>query len=867
MPVMDGPATGDGGRLPAPLTSFVGREQHVFRIARLLKDQRLITLVGVGGVGKTRMALAVAGRVADRFDGGARLVELGALADPTLVARAVAGALGLADEQVRPPAEAVAAALRAAELLLVLDTCEHLLPAAAALAEQLLRSCPRLRVLATSRESLGVPGETVWRVPPLTLPYPREPARPDRLLRSEAVRLFVERARTAQPEFRLTPQNAPAVAEICDRLDGLPLAIELAAARTNVLTPEQIAERLGDRFSLLTAGPRTVLPRQQTLRGTLDWSYGLLEPDRRAHFAQLAVFAGGWTLDAAASLWGECGESGALGVLADLIEKSLVVADVAGRSPARYRLMETVREYAWERLRASGSEAQVRQRHADYFLDLAERAEPMLRGPDQMLWLDRLEVEHNNLRAAFEWLTRADDPCPPLRLAAALGWFWFLKGHRRDGRAWWQRLPASAESAAVPAAARARALVAVGFLAEAEYDLAAARRMLEAGAELAQRSEDPRLVGTALARLGYLRMHEGRLDAAAELLDEALAHHRTVGDEWGAAFALMALAHVALHRGDPAGAAPLARQSLELFRPIGDRWGMARALHGVGQAAFDEGDYRRAEAAWRERVRLARELRLRPVLAHGLDLVGTAARLRGDWRRAVACYEESLSLRQAAGDRRGAAWTLHYLALGACHGGDAAKARTLLTESLAIRREVGEPRWVAVALEGFAALAVAEGRPRAAVRLDAAATALRGAGEPRTPLEGSDLRPWLDRARAQLAPAAAAALWAEGESLPVEDSVELALSNQPEPGGTRRRPTGEVAAGLTAREREVVALIARGLTNRQIAERLVIAAGTAGVHVAHVLAKLDVHSRAQVAAWAVEHGLGAPAADHAAESA
>jgi ATP/maltotriose-dependent transcriptional regulator MalT len=546
--------------------------------------------------------------------------------------------------------------------------------------------------------------------------------------------------------------------------------------------------------------------------------------------------------------------------LADLVEKSLVVADFGARGRARYRLMETVREYARERLCESGDESDARRRHAGHFLSVAEQAAPGLQGPEQLLWLERLDEERENLRAAFEASLAAGEPDWAPRIVAALGWLWFLRGSYREGRAWWEWLPTDER---VPAAIRARAAIEVGFLAEAQLDLGPARSILEAGLALARQSGDRGLIGAALARLGYLTMHEGRLDAAADLMQEALAHHRAADDRWGAAFDLMALGHVQLHRGDPAGAAPLSGESLELFRRLGDRWGIARALHGVGQVAFDRGDYVGAEAAWCERVELSRQLGAGTVLAHGLDLVGTAARMRGDWSRAAACYEESLPLRRSASDRRGTAWTLHYLGLAAGQAGDPARTRELLIESLAIRREIGEVGWIGLALEGFATLAAREGRAQTAIRLAGAATALRAvAWQPRTPVAEGDLRPWLDRARAQLG-ATAAALWKEGEALGLEGAVDLALSREAEGADGATPRARENGCALTAREREVAALIARGLSNRQIAEQLVIAPGTAGVHVAHVLGKLGVHTRAQVAAWAVEQGISYQRSVHA----
>jgi non-specific serine/threonine protein kinase len=409
---MPNPSTATAGpptNLPISLTSFIGREREIAEVTRLLagppSESRLLTLTGAGGCGKTRLALRVAGEALGDFPDGVWLVELAALADPALVAGAVAMAVGVREVPGRALTESLVDHLRDRTLLLILDNCEHLVAAAAGLADVLLRSCPRLRVLATSREPLGSAGETIWRVPSLTLPPLSAADAPllEPLTRYEAVRLFVERARAAVPAFAPSAENAPALVEICRRLDGIPLAIELAAARVRVFSAAQIAARLDDRFRLLTAGPRTALPRQQTLRATVDWSYDLLAEPERALLRRLSVFAGGWTFEAAEAVAAGDGiqTHAVLDLMAQLVDKSLVIAEEQ-RGAVRYRLLETIRAYARDRLLEAGEAERTRDRHLAYFLGLAEEAEPRLRGAEERVTLDRLEAEHANLQAALE---------------------------------------------------------------------------------------------------------------------------------------------------------------------------------------------------------------------------------------------------------------------------------------------------------------------------------------------------------------------------------------------------------------------------------------------------------------------------------
>ncbi len=442
--------------LPVQLTSFVGREREMTEVKRLLPTARLLTLTGTGGAGKTRLALHVAADVLEEFPNGVWLVELAALSDPALVPHTIASALRIREASGSPMLATLLDYLQYKKLLLMLDNCEHLIEACAHLAEAMLRACPDLRILATSREPLGVPGELAWRVPSLSLPEPGWLPSPETLMKYGAVRLFIERAAVGQPTFTLTPQNSVPVATVVQRLDGIPLAIELAAARVQGLSVEQIARRLDDLFRLLTRGSRTSPPRHQTLQGVLDWSYHLLSEAEQMVLRRLAVFAGGWTLEAAEEVCGGGVEFDVLDLLTQLVFKSLVLMDERG-GEVRYRFLETVRQYSWNKLSSSGEIAKLRERHRDSSLRLVERAEVELQGPNQRMWLERLETEHDNLRAALEWsLTEGGGAEPGLRLAGCLWRFWHERGYWSEGRRW---LEAALERSSTSTASRAKALM------------------------------------------------------------------------------------------------------------------------------------------------------------------------------------------------------------------------------------------------------------------------------------------------------------------------------------------------------------------------------------------------------------------------
>lgn len=752
-------------RLPTQLTSFVGRGRELGRVRDLLTTTRLLTLTGAGGIGKTRLALEVVGTLAASYPDGVVLVELAALSNPALVPQAVALAVGVIEQAGRPLAQTLAGALRTRELLLVLDNCEQLLDACAALGDSLLRACPTLRILATSREALGVPGETAWAVPPLTLP-PTETAShgsAERVSGSEAVRLFTSRAAAALPSFALTDRNAPAVAEICRGLDGVPLAIELAAARVNAFGLDEIAARLADSYRLLSSGSRMVAPRHQSLRAAIEWSYDALSAPEQHLFARLSVFAGGWTLEAAEVV---AADLDTLNLLPRLVEKSLVLAEPGAGGDVRYRLLETLRRFGQERLVGrSETEAElVRQRHARGYLALAERAEPELVGADQGAWLDRLEAERDNVRAALDWLLGRGESETALRLGTSQWRFWERRGYFGEGRVWLER--ALADGPGAPSPLRAAGLHGAGHLAWRQRDL-------------------PRA---------------GQLHA----------------------------------------------ESLALARSLGDRAGEARSLYGLARVAASDGDFDTAQARAEESLAIHRALDSKNDVALSLNVLGEIARYRGLYDEARAHYEESLALFRQAGDMLGIQIELHNLGYVLKRQRDLRGAAEAFAESLDLSRDLGIRMGIASCIGGLAGVLAAQGEPTRAARLFGAAEALREAiAFPMEVVDRAELDADVETIHVGSGEVVHSTAWQAGRALPLEQAIEEALGVSP------ARPSPPRLSLLTARERQVAALVTRGLTNRQIADELVISRPTADRHVSNILGKLGLANRAQLAAWFV----------------
>jgi predicted ATPase/DNA-binding CsgD family transcriptional regulator len=765
------------GNLPRQLTRFVGREHDVEQLRRMLERVRLLTLTGPGGIGKTRLAIEVAESLRGRYRDGVWLADLAPLADPALVAHAVAGSLGVRAETEVSVDGALLEFLRGRQQLLVVDNCEHLIDACARLIEALLRVCPDVSILATSRESLHISGETSWRVAALAEP--------------EAVRLFAERAQ-ATSGLDIMAMDTEGVARVCQQVDGIPLAIELAAARTGVLSVEQIASRLDNRFRLLVGGGRTTPARQQTLRATIDWSYELLPRAERRLLNQLSVFAGGWTLEAAERVGAaaETRHEDVIEVLARLVDKSLVQAEPGAGGHLRYRLLESVRDYAAERLRDENEAATAYRRHFVYYASLAQEAEArVLWGAHGLDWLVRLDREYGNLRAALGWsVSETGDARAGLRLVGCLGHYWYTRGDRGEGHTWLTRLLARATaptdiSDADESGAWAWAVLWAGGLAHGRSDYDQATRLVRQAMRAFQRLNDQRGLGWCLGFLGHIARARAELPRAAELLEASIAAFRSIGDELSAILPLAALGFTACLQGDAVRALALCDEAVRLARQTGAAGRLTLALIYQGQVTSLLDQPGTAAAAFQEGLRLARE-----------------------WE---------------------SAWGM------------------------------------AECLEGLAVLAASAGHFARAARLLGAAARLREAiGAPVHPVDRADHDRAVQASQSALGAGAYGAAWSSGQALGVDVVIDYAAS----PDSVQRETTpssgertgSEQAVGqqltvLTAREREVATLIARGLSNRQIAEELVIAERTVTNHVEHIFDKLGFRSRAQVATWITEH--------------
>lgn len=623
--------------LPQQVSTFVGRDREMDEVRALVSRSRLVTLLGVGGAGKTRLALQVAADALDAYPDGVWFVDLAPVSDPALLSQAIASALGIREETGRPLAHTLTEHLRAKRLLLLLDNCEHVIEEAARIADAQLRACPHVTILATSRQALGIAGETTWQIPPL----------------AEAVTLFVDRACAIDSTFCLTPDNTGAVAEICRRVDGIPLAIELAAARTRVLTPEQIAERLEERFALLTGGSRAALPRQRTLRALVDWSYDLLEPEERTFFDRLSVFAGGWMLEAAEAICSDRSiEAGAVvDLLGQLADKSLVVADARSGPGARYRLLETLREYGRERLEEYGEAGTFRARHAAFFLALAEQAEPELTGAKQTEWLERLETEHDNLRTAARTAIATGDAVTGWRLGGALYRFWSRHGYFSEGRARLDALIAlpDPDPTDVSRAARAKALHGAATLAVQQGDHATARRLFEESLAIKRDIGDRSAIAATLNNLAVVSRYQGDHVAARAMSEEALALYRDLGDRWAIAMLLANLGNIARDLEDRRAARDLFEESLALRRDLGDKWGIANSLENLGHVQLEAGDLAGARGSYTESLSLGRELGDKRAIAFLVEDFGALAASQGEHVRALRLVAAGAALRAAIG--------------------------------------------------------------------------------------------------------------------------------------------------------------------------------------------------------------------------
>ncbi|CAN5588627.1 BTAD domain-containing putative transcriptional regulator [soil metagenome] len=652
--------------LPSHLTSFIGRQQERSAVTELIAAHRLVTITGPGGSGKTRLALEVASDLAGSFPNGVWLVELASLNDPGLITRTVLTTLGAQETPGQAMVTTLQRFLRNRRLLLIMDSCEHLIEASADLAHRLLHACPHLRILATSRETLRVAGEATWLIPPLATPDPERLPPFRELLEVDAVRLFLDRAQERYPALVVNAERAASIAQICHRLEGIPLAIELAAGRTRTLSLEQMAARLDDSLHLLSYGPRTGPRRQQPLEATIDWSYRLLADAEQRVFRQLSIFPNGCTLTAAEAVCSSDNSPAAatLDILDQLVDKSLITLGTQSDT-LRYRLLEPIRQFAGERLQQCGETEATRRRHVAWCLAFAIEADSKIWTDEQTAGVKRLEAERDNMRAALAWYIEHDVETG-LELAGNLWWFWRMRGDFWEGRHWLESILARISQWT---AVEAKALLAVGTLAAIQGDFEAARPRIEQSLRIFRAVGDTRFIGWATANLGYLDLHNHRLESAETLLQEGLALLQTAGDYRGVGWALAALADVAAGRNDLALAAGFFEQRLNVHRTMGDERGISWALLGMANIA----------------------------------------RIKGDPDRAKPLLEESLELSYEVGDKWATAWTLTCLGMLALTEDNGRQARTLLHESLAIFKTVGDRHGCVYSLFCFGLLLLQEG--------------------------------------------------------------------------------------------------------------------------------------------------------------
>jgi len=678
--------------LPVQITSFIGRKQEIREVKQILSEERLLTLTGPGGSGKTRLAVQIASEMLKDFH-GVFFVALAPIMDPGLVASTIAQTLGLSETPGRSILDSLKEYLRSKSLLLLLDNFEQVISAASLISE-LLAACSKLKILITSREALRVSGEHEYLVPPLPLPNLTQISSLDSLSQYASVQLFIQRARAVKSDFHITNETAPAVAEICHRLDGLPLAIELAAARVKLLPPRAMLERLDvsghSRLEFLTGGGRDLPARQQTLRNAIAWSYDLLEESEQKLFRRLSVFVGGCTYEAVQNVTMEPpARLSILDQLGSLLDKSLLREMEGQQGEPRFVMLEVLREFGLEQLEASDEEQMIRRRHASFFLELAEQSETGTERPEQILWMDRMEQEHGNLRVALEWSKTADDGgelC--LRLASALGYFWEVHGHFNEGR---ERLSAilQMQGAQRRTVARTRLLARAAELAYRQSDYAATVELAEESLDICREIGDRQGIASALIKLGNAATESGDYEAASAHLEEALAIWRELDDKHGIARALISLGWISLRTGEYPEANARLGEALSLSRELGDTRSMGFEHSGLGEVALRQGDYGRARRLLEESLDLRRQLGNKWGVGVSLGTLGWVAIRQGDWDRALAYLRESLEVRQEIGDRGGSAWCLERLAEVALEQGGPEKALRLLSAAAALRISIG----------------------------------------------------------------------------------------------------------------------------------------------------------------------------------